>query len=104
MGHQDFIGIYYCETWELVKEFPVDSTDLAGICWSPDDRYVCAHVSSLHMAAKHHGECCNSVLAIRDNIMQYQLLVYAPDGVKQVSYQVQLPPSCPRALVTIDTD
>jgi len=35
---KDFIAVYSCESWELVKEFQVDTQDLVEIQWSPDDR------------------------------------------------------------------
>lgn len=37
---KDYISIYDCETWAIVKYFPVDTNDLDGIAWSPDGRFI----------------------------------------------------------------
>ncbi len=62
---RDYIGVYHCETWQLVKHFQVDTVDLEDISWSPDD----------------------SSLAIWDTNLEYNLLVYSPDGRKLAQYQ-----------------
>lgn len=38
---KDYIGIYYTETWEMVKHFPVETFDLCDIKWAPDTRLIC---------------------------------------------------------------
>lgn len=47
---KDIVGIYHCGTWELVKEFPVDTVDLVELQWSPDDRYAAAAEGALAVA------------------------------------------------------
>eukprot|EP01083_Nonionella_stella_P148816 471752_1 len=61
---KDLVGIYFTETWEHVKTFPVDTTDLADLKWSPDDRVIC----------------------VWDTLLEYKFLVYSPDGRKLASY------------------
>jgi hypothetical protein len=34
---KDAVGIYNCDSWELVSHFQVDSYDLTEILWSPDN-------------------------------------------------------------------
>ncbi|KAI0238144.1 WD repeat-containing protein WRAP73 [Lamellibrachia satsuma] len=55
---KDFVSIFVCNTWQLVKHFETDTTDLAGIEWSPDGRVLCV------------WECC----------LQYKMLLYSVDG------------------------
>eukprot|EP00697_Spironema_sp_BW2_P004277 gnl/Spiro4/15820_TR8515_c0_g1_i1.p1 gnl/Spiro4/15820_TR8515_c0_g1~~gnl/Spiro4/15820_TR8515_c0_g1_i1.p1 ORF type:complete len:470 (-),score=132.29 gnl/Spiro4/15820_TR8515_c0_g1_i1:102-1448(-) len=55
---KDSVGIYACDTWQMVKNFGTDTQDLADLSWSPDDRYI----------------------AVWDTTLVYTLLVYTPDG------------------------
>ncbi|KAJ3351054.1 WD repeat-containing protein wrap73 [Entophlyctis luteolus] len=47
-----------------MKHFPVDTSDLEDISWSPDGRYI----------------------AVWDSLLEYKLLVYSPDGRLITSY------------------
>jgi len=62
---KDYIALYYTQTWELVNRFQVDSVDLENISWSPDD----------------------SAIAAWDTNLEYNILVYSPDGRLLVKYQ-----------------
>jgi len=55
---KDYISVYVCATWEHLRQFKVDSTDLTDLAWAPD----------------------GSALVIWDNPLDYKLLVYSPDG------------------------
>eukprot|EP00696_Hemimastix_kukwesjijk_P004594 gnl/Hemi2/15891_TR5251_c0_g1_i1.p2 gnl/Hemi2/15891_TR5251_c0_g1~~gnl/Hemi2/15891_TR5251_c0_g1_i1.p2 ORF type:complete len:446 (-),score=122.24 gnl/Hemi2/15891_TR5251_c0_g1_i1:1365-2702(-) len=55
---KDFMGIYVCESWQMVKNFPVETSDLTDLSWSPDDRFI----------------------AVWDTPLVYKLLIYTPDG------------------------
>ena len=55
---QDFISIFACNSWELVKHFEASTEDLSGIQWSPD----------------------SSVLCVWDTPLRYLVLLYSVDG------------------------
>lgn len=44
---KDCVSLFDCEQWKLVRNFPVDTNDLVGLKWSPDDRILCVWESSL---------------------------------------------------------
>ncbi|XP_048751589.2 WD repeat-containing protein WRAP73-like [Ostrea edulis] len=55
---KDFISIFACDSWELVKHFETETDDLTGIEWSPDSR----------------------VLAVWESPITYKILLYTLDG------------------------
>ncbi|XP_052286453.1 WD repeat-containing protein WRAP73-like isoform X1 [Dreissena polymorpha] len=55
---QDFISIFACNTWELLKHFESSTDDMAGLRWSPD----------------------STVLCVWDNALNYLVLLYSLDG------------------------
>ncbi|KAJ8320294.1 hypothetical protein KUTeg_001881 [Tegillarca granosa] len=55
---KDYISIFTCSTWELVKHFETDTDDLTGIEWSPDGR----------------------VLGVWECPLTYKVLLYSVDG------------------------
>lgn len=61
---KDYIGIYHCQTWELIKHFLVESEDAVEIKWSPDGRCIC----------------------VADSCLDYNILIYTPDGRKLLKY------------------
>ncbi|RUP51921.1 hypothetical protein BC936DRAFT_144410 [Jimgerdemannia flammicorona] len=61
---KDYIGIYDCHDWSLVKQFSTETIDMEGLAWSPDGKYI----------------------AVWDTPLDYKLLVYAIDGRCLVSY------------------
>jgi hypothetical protein len=78
---KDYIGVYHCDTWELLRHFPTDTDDLYDLIWSPDSR----------------------ALACYDNCLTYNIVVYTPDGRLLAKYQVLFISlmSCERTLSTI---
>ncbi|KAK6176062.1 hypothetical protein SNE40_014418 [Patella caerulea] len=54
----DFISIFACDNWTLLKNFECDTEDLAGVNWSPNDWVLCVWESEL----------------------KYKVLIYHPDG------------------------
>jgi len=61
---KDFINIYECNEWSLLKHFVVEDTDLQEILWSPDGKYI----------------------AVINNSLDYNVCVYYPDGRLVKSY------------------
>jgi hypothetical protein len=55
---QDFISMFACSSWELLKHFESSTEDLAGLEWSPD----------------------SSVLCVWDTPLNYLVLLYSVDG------------------------
>lgn len=55
---KDHISIFDCSHWQLVRHFPVETADLAGLSWSPD----------------------SAVLCIWDSILDYKVFLYSLDG------------------------
>ncbi|KAJ3070321.1 WD repeat-containing protein wrap73 [Podochytrium sp. JEL0797] len=63
-GAKDYVAIYDCDNWSLVKDFPVDTSDLEDLAWSPDGRFI----------------------AVWDSVLEYKMLIYSPDGRQVASY------------------
>mmetsp|Transcript_65310 Transcript_65310/g.206311 ORF Transcript_65310/g.206311 Transcript_65310/m.206311 type:complete len:438 (+) Transcript_65310:104-1417(+) len=55
---RDAISIFRCNGWEVAAHFPLDTTDMSDMAWSPD----------------------GSTIAVWDTALDYRLLVYAIDG------------------------
>lgn len=55
---RDFISVFVCNTWQLVKHFATETQDLCGLEWSPDGRVLC----------------------VWDSLLEYNLLLYSVDG------------------------
>ncbi|XP_065061599.1 WD repeat-containing protein WRAP73-like [Rhopilema esculentum] len=55
---KDFISIFSCGTWQLVKHFEADTNDLTDLAWSPDGR----------------------ILAVWESCLEYNMLLYAMNG------------------------
>ena len=55
---KDFISLFDCTQWQLVRNFQVDTKDLAGLSWSPDGKVLC----------------------VWDTILDYKVLLYSIDG------------------------
>ena len=56
--------MYTCKNWLLVKQFPVATSDLEDLAWSPD----CA------------------CLVAWDSCLAYKLVVYSPEGDMLTAY------------------
>ncbi|XP_030639387.1 WD repeat-containing protein WRAP73 [Chanos chanos] len=55
---KDFISVFVCDDWHLLRHFETETQDLAGVEWSPN--------------------CC--VLAVWDSCLEYKVLLYSLDG------------------------
>ncbi|KAK3157146.1 hypothetical protein QOZ80_2AG0116810 [Eleusine coracana subsp. coracana] len=55
---KDYINFLSCQSWEIMGVFAVDTVDLAGVEWSPDD----------------------SSIVVWDSLLEYKVLIYSPDG------------------------
>ncbi|KAJ4786647.1 WD repeat-containing protein WRAP73 [Rhynchospora pubera] len=62
---KDYVNLLSCHSWELMGSFPVDTLDLAGLQWAPDD---------------------TSIL-VWDSLLEYKVLIYSPDGRCLLKYQ-----------------
>ena len=61
---KDFVSLFDCKQWKLVRNFPVDTTDLAGLCWSPDGTTLC----------------------VWDSPLNYRVVLYSIEGLCLASY------------------
>ncbi|XP_044971920.1 WD repeat-containing protein WRAP73 [Hordeum vulgare subsp. vulgare] len=55
---KDYVNLLSCHSWEIMGVFAVDTLDLAGVEWSPDD----------------------SAIVAWDSLLEYKVLIYSPDG------------------------
>ncbi|XP_070207172.1 WD repeat-containing protein WRAP73-like [Littorina saxatilis] len=72
---KDYVSIFSCDTWSLVRHFETETDDLGGLQWSPDGRVLC----------------------VWDSCLTYQLLLYSVDGRclgKYSAYQFALGIKC----------
>lgn len=61
---RDHISLFDCSQWQLVRHFPVETSDLVGVAWSPD----------------------SNVLCLWDSVLDYKLYLYSIDGRCLASY------------------
>ena len=61
---KDHISLFDCSQWQLIRHFPVETSDLVGVTWSPD----------------------SNVLCIWDSVLDYKLYLYSIDGRCLASY------------------
>ena len=61
---KDHISLFDCTHWQLVRHFPVETSDLVGVAWSPD----------------------SNVLCVWDSVLDYKLHLYSIDGRCLASY------------------
>ncbi|KAF5917412.1 hypothetical protein HPG69_007006 [Diceros bicornis minor] len=55
---KDYVSIFVCSDWQLLRHFDTDTQDLAGIEWAPN----------------------GCVLAVWDTCLEYKVLLYSLDG------------------------
>lgn len=55
---KDYVSLFDCSQWQLVRHFKVDTSDLAGLSWSPDGKVLC----------------------VWDSVLDYKLFLYSLDG------------------------
>ncbi|XP_064611409.1 WD repeat-containing protein WRAP73-like isoform X2 [Liolophura sinensis] len=51
---KDYVSVFACSTWELVKHFETATEDLAGLEWSPDGRVLAVWESLLQVRILNH--------------------------------------------------
>ncbi len=79
---KDFVSLFSCEEWKLVRNFPVDTVDLAGLKWSPDDKVLCVWESPLCykvLLYSLEGECLSSYSAY-ENALGIKTVKWSPTG------------------------
>lgn len=62
---KDFVSVFSTETWTVAAHFPVETSDLAELTWSPD----------------------GGQLAVWESSLEYAVLIYSPDGRKVARYE-----------------
>ncbi|KAF3336298.1 WD repeat-containing protein WRAP73 [Carex littledalei] len=62
---KDYVNLLSCHSWEVMGTFAVDTVDLAGVEWGPDD----------------------SSIVVWDSLLEYKVLIYSPDGRCLQKYQ-----------------
>ncbi|KAF3860263.1 hypothetical protein F7725_000518 [Dissostichus mawsoni] len=55
---KDFVSVFVCDDWHLLRHFETETQDLAGLEWSPN----------------------GCVLAVWDSCLEYKVLLYSLDG------------------------
>jgi hypothetical protein len=55
---RDFVSVFKCDTWDLIRHFPASTADAVALAWSPDDRYI----------------------TLVDSPMDHKVSVYVPTG------------------------
>ena len=61
---KDYVSLFDCAQWQLIRHFQVETTDLVGLSWSPDGKVLC----------------------IWDSVLDYKLYLYSIDGRCLASY------------------
>ncbi|XP_010873982.1 WD repeat-containing protein WRAP73 [Esox lucius] len=55
---RDYVSVFVCEDWHLLRHFETETQDMAGVEWSPN----------------------SCVLAVWDSCLEYKVLLYSLDG------------------------
>lgn len=79
---KDFVSLFDCEQWKLIRNFPVDTNDLAGLKWSPNDKVLCVWESSLDyrlLLYSIEGQCLAAYSAY-ENALGIKTVVWSPTG------------------------
>lgn len=79
---KDFVSLFDCEQWQLVRNFPVKTTDLVGLRWSPDGKVLCIWDSSLNyniVIYNTKGVCLASYSAY-ENALGIKCVQWSPTG------------------------
>ncbi|XP_058498306.1 WD repeat-containing protein WRAP73 [Solea solea] len=61
---KDYVSVFVCDDWHLLRHFETETQDLAGLEWSPN----------------------GCVLAVWDSCLEYKVLLYSLDGRLQSIY------------------
>lgn len=61
---KDYVSLFHCGDWQLVRNFQLDTKDVAGLAWSPDGKVMC----------------------VWDSVLDYKVLLYSIDGRCIASY------------------
>ena len=61
---KDYVSLFHCGDWQLVRNFPIDTKDVAGLAWSPDGKVLC----------------------VWESVLDYRVLLYSIDGRCMASY------------------
>lgn len=61
---KDYVSLFDCSNWQLVRHFGVDTSDLAGLSWSPDGKVLC----------------------VWDSVLDYKVYLYSMDGRRLATY------------------
>ncbi|RDD42428.1 WD repeat-containing protein WRAP73 [Trichoplax sp. H2] len=61
---KDHISILACKSWNLLKNFQIDTNDMAGLAWSSNGHILC----------------------VWDSVLDYKVLLYSLDGRPLMSY------------------
>ncbi|KAJ4457612.1 putative WD-repeat protein [Paratrimastix pyriformis] len=48
---KDYVSIIACENWELIKNFPIETSDAQGLSWSPDNATLAVWDTVLEVGA-----------------------------------------------------
>ncbi|XP_065842538.1 WD repeat-containing protein WRAP73-like [Oscarella lobularis] len=60
---KDYVSVFACDSWQLYKHFPVETSDMSGIRWSPDGHFLC----------------------VWESLLEYGVYIYSIDG-RRVAY------------------
>ncbi|XP_004607262.1 WD repeat-containing protein WRAP73 [Sorex araneus] len=61
---KDYVSVFVCGDWQLLRHFETDTQDLAGVAWAPN----------------------GCVLAVWDSCLEYKILLYSLDGRLLATY------------------
>lgn len=62
---KDYVSIFAVDNWQMLKIFPTNTEDMAGLSWSPDSRVIC----------------------VWDDKLWYKILIYTIDGRCLATYK-----------------
>ncbi|EMS65817.1 WD repeat-containing protein WRAP73 [Triticum urartu] len=78
---KDYINLLSCHSWEIMGVFAVDTLDLAGVEWSPDDSAIVAWDSLLEYKGTQQFTLVQPL--VLEDIIAFgscHVLIYSPDG------------------------
>ncbi|ESN99643.1 hypothetical protein HELRODRAFT_176814 [Helobdella robusta] len=79
---KDYISYFNCYSWDLIKNFPTETENMEGICWSPNDEVLCVWENCLTykvLIYSLNGSCLSSFSAY-DYALGIKSVVWSPSG------------------------
>ncbi|PIK58350.1 putative WD repeat-containing protein WRAP73 [Apostichopus japonicus] len=89
---RDYVSVFVCNTWQLVKHFATETQDLSGLEWSPDGSVLCVWDSLLEVRILNHITWKTVVEHSHPHVMENPAVVVYKEVEQRAQVHQQLIP------------